>query len=77
MIDNNYDSYDYYLESLYKIPNNYKLNNNGLFLETDLNIYVQKSKDIYLAYKLYNKLFCELGYKFVDKCRKIMKKCYN
>ena len=37
---------------------------NGLFYETDLNIFVMNIKDIFLAYITRDNYYCEIGYSF-------------
>ena len=61
-------SYDYYLESRIEISRNETEIRNGLFYETDLNIYVLKRKDLYLTFVLLDQNFCEEGYYFDIKC---------
>ena len=68
-------SYDYYLESRFEISINETEIRNGLFYETDLNIYVMKRKDLYLTFVLLDKKFCEEGYYFDIKCHKKQKMC--
>ena len=34
-----------------------------------------KSKDFYLTYCSYDYTYCEIGYTFENKCKKILKNC--
>ncbi|KAM3132345.1 hypothetical protein pb186bvf_015559 [Paramecium bursaria] len=69
------NSFDYYLNGHYEIPSDYIKINNGLFFEKDLNIFIMKSKDIHLAYRLEKYIFCENGYTHREKCKKIIQHC--
>ncbi|KAM3132341.1 hypothetical protein pb186bvf_015555 [Paramecium bursaria] len=55
---------------------NYSLSNNGLSYQQDLNIFIMNSqKDLYLTYMTYYHYYCETGYTFENKCRKLLKQC--
>ena len=57
-------TYEYFLYNDFGFEENQNNSNNGLFYETDLNIFVMNIKDIFLAYITRDKNYCEIGYSF-------------